>query len=336
MRIISSALAPLTLAVVCSCSPRADTAGFDVVRVSDRGYLTSVPIYLADEKGFFAKEHIKLVYEQPPANSTQMLPLLERGELDVMPTTPAAAFYAAVVQGGKSRIVADRGHIAPTGCDYDGFMVRRGLFKTDSPTTNQLRGIRFSVGTSNMPAYLTEKYLSSRGLRVEDMKTQVLNETIEAQALESGALDGIHASEPHLSQLVAEGHRLIGPSRLYAPGAQYGVLIFGPNLTVKRRDIGLRFMKAYLLGIREVNRGLIPENIAILVKRTSLDSRAAKSICLPAMNADGAVNLESMLDFQDWVVRRKKLERTTGIDGAVDMSFARQAAKELGIEPSTR
>jgi NitT/TauT family transport system substrate-binding protein len=332
----SSVLLPLALATSLSCSPRPDDAGFDVVRVSDRGYLTSIPIYLADAKGLFAQQHLKLVYEQPPANSTQMLPLLERGELDVMPTTPAAAFYAAVVRGGKSRIVADRGHIAPTGCDYDGYLVRRGLFKTDSPTQNQLRGIRFSVGTSNMPAYLTEKYLSSRGLRLEEMKTQTMNETIEAQALESGALDGIHASEPHLSQLVAEGHRLIGPSRIYAPGAQFGVLIYGPNLTVKRRDIGLRFMKAYLLGIREVNRGLTPENIAILVKRTSLDPVAAKLVCLPAMNPDGAVNLESLLDFQNWVVRRKKLTRTTGLDAAVDMSFAQQAAKELGIQPSKR
>ena len=193
------------MAVACNCrrssrrAPSPIPRSFDVVRIADRGFLTNAPIYIAEEEGYFADERIRLKYTEPPRSSAQMIPLLERGDLDVMAPAVTAAFFAAVAQGSKSRIVADRGHVAPTGCDYDGVMVRRGLFNGEprrrrtcaasgSPSVRRAR--RHSC-VEQVPEF-------ARAMSTADVEMVSLGETVEAQALEAGSIDGLHVAEPYL------------------------------------------------------------------------------------------------------------------------------------------
>jgi NitT/TauT family transport system substrate-binding protein len=319
----------IVAAMLCGCS-KAATRQLDVVKIADRGFLTNAPIYIAEADGFFADAGIKLEYTEPPRSSSQMIPLLERGSFDVMASQLTAAFFAAVVQGGKSRIVADRGHVAATGCDYDGVMVRRGLFDKVAPTAATLRGKRFSLSAAGSASYITDKYLESLGLTTKDLDMVRLGESLEAQALDAGSIDGLHVAEPHLSQLVSEGHKLIGPARLYAPGMHHAVLIFGPSLTVNRRELGERFMEAYLRGVKEFHKGLTPRNLDIIAKRTRLSPEVLRKICLPTISADGELNYSSLLDFQKWAQKNGYLE-TVLPESGTDMAFARQAARKLGI-----
>lgn len=329
-RALLTAIAAL---IVCGCSapkPRQ----LDVVKMADRGFLTNTPVYIAEEEGYFTDAGIKLEYTEPPRSSAQMIPLLERGSFDVMASQLTSAFFAAVAQGGKSRIVADRGHVSASGCDYDGVMVRRGLFDTLAPTAATLRGKRFSLSAAGSAAYITDKYLESLGLRTKDMDMVRLGESVEAQALDAGSIDGLHVAEPHLSKLVSEGHKLIGPARLYAPGMHYAVLIFGPSLTVDKRDVGERFMQAYLRGVKKFHEGLTASNVDIIARRTKLAPEVVRTICLPTISADGELNYESLLDFQKWAQRNGYLSTVLGAHGGTDMTFARQAARKLGIASS--
>jgi NitT/TauT family transport system substrate-binding protein len=335
MRLRLATAAILSL-VTASCARKPGPTRQDIVKIADRGFLTNAPLYIADEEGYFADEGIKLQFGEPPRSSSQIIPLLERGDLDVMASALSAGFYAAVAQGARSRIVADRGHVADSGCDYDGVMARRGLFKGGSPTAKDLRGKRFSLGPAGSAAYIVDKYLKSLGLTISDISMVRLGGSLEAQALEAGSIDGLHVAEPYLSRLLAEGHRLIGPARLYAPGAHYAVLVFGPSLTITHRDVGERFMKAYLRGVRKFREGLTPRNLDIIVRRTGVTAGALRKVCLPTINADGELNSGSLLDFQKWLVRNGHLSRVLGAESGTDMAFARRAAKELGIAPAPR
>jgi NitT/TauT family transport system substrate-binding protein len=259
-----------------------------------------------------------------------MIPLLERGSFDVMASQLTSAFFAAVAQGGKSRIVADRGHVAASGCDYDGVMARRGLFDNGAPTAATLKGKRFSLGAAGSAAYVTDKYLESIGLSTKDLDMERLGESLEDQALEAGSIDGLHVAEPHLSKLVSEGHKLIGPARIYAPGMHYAVLIFGPSLAITRRDVGERFMEAYLRGVKDFHAGLTPRNVDIITRRTKMAPDLIRRICLPTISADGELNSASLLDFQKWSQKNGYL-KTVVAGNATDMSFARQAARKLAI-----
>jgi NitT/TauT family transport system substrate-binding protein len=332
MRLRCAAAAIVALAIF-GCDPRPNPK-LDPVKIADRGFLTNAPIYIAEEEGYFADERIKLVFTEPPRSSSQMIPLLERGDIDVMASSLTAGFFSAVAQGGRSRIVADRGHVSDSGCDYDGVIARRGLFEGGAPNAKDMRGKRFSVGPAGMGAYIIDKYLEAMGLTVADLTLVRLGERVEAQALDQGSIDGMHVAEPHLSMLVARGNRLIGPARVYAPGLHYAVLVFGPSLTVTHRDVGERFMRAYLRGVKKFQEGLTPRNLDIISRRTGFNVDTLRKICPPTINADGALNGASLLDFQKWLVKNGFLSRELGPEGGTDMTFARQAAKELGIAPA--
>jgi len=334
MRRKSVAVAVIAAAVM-SCS-KPDPAKFDVVKIADRGFITNAPIYIADEEGYFADERIRLEYSEPPRASGQIIPLLERGDIDVLAPTLSAAFFAAVLKGAKSKIVADRGHVSPTGCDYLGIMVRRGLLNGVPPTAKDLRGKRFSLGGASSTAYVATKYLNSLGLSTADIDMVRLGETVEPQALRAGSIDGLHVAEPFLTQLQAEGNELIGPARRYVPGMQFAVVIYGPTLTVRNRELGQRFMKAYLRGVQTFRKGLTPRNVDIIARRSHLPAESLRKICLPAVNPDGALDYPSMLDFQKWLVANGNLDRVLGAEAGTDMTFARNAAKELGIPPTQR
>ena len=313
-----------------------DPSTFAVVRIADRGFLTTAPIYIAEEEGYFADERIKLEFSEPPRSSAQIIPLLERGDIDLLASGLSAAFYSAVLQGSRSRMVADRGHASPAGCDYDGLIVRRGLFKGTVPTAKDLQGKRFSGSGASSAGYIVDKYLRSLGLTNADIDLVRLGETVETQALRAGSIDGMHVAEPNLSSLVAEGHKLIAPARVYAPQTHYAIVVFGPSLTVTRRDVGQRFMKAYLRGVRQFNEGLTDRNVEIMARRTHVAADKLRKVCLPTINPDGAINFPSMLDFQEWLVAGGNLTRVLGPEAGTDMSFARNAAKELGIPPTPR
>lgn len=328
-----AALAGLAL---IGCARDLDTAGLDVVRIADRGFLSNAPIHIADAGGFFADEGIRLEFTDTPNSSTQVIPLLERGEIDVTMPSVNAGFYAAVAQGGRSRIVADRGHIATSGCDYSGVVARRGLFSGNSAVAADLRGKRFSVAPAGMTEFVVEKYLWSLGLTTSDLRTVRLRENVEEQAIEAGAIDALYVVEPYLSRLLAAGHRLIGPSRTYAAGAQFAVIVFGPSLTVDNRALGQRFMKAYLRGVREYRKGATPQNVEIMSRRSGFDPKVLRTICLPTIEANGELNMPGLLEFQTWAVKNGHLSRVLGASAGTDLSFARRAARDLGIAPSRR
>lgn len=322
------------IAVVACTKP--DATEFTVVRIADRGFLTNGPIYIADEEGYFADERIKLQYSEPPRASSQIIPLLERGDIDVLAPSLSAAFYAAVGQGARSRIVADRGHVAPTGCDYDGFLVRPDVFKGNMPTAADLKGGRFSVSPAGSAAYIVDKYLQSVGLTTADIDRVRLSEKVEVQALAAGSIEGMHVTEPYTSKLVNEGYRLVGPARVFAPRLHYAIVVFGPTLTEKHRDVGHRFMKAYLRGVRKFGEGLTPRNMEIMARRTNVPVDQLRKICMPTINPDGALDFQSLLEFQKWLVAGGNLSRVLGPEAGTDTTFARAAARELGITPTSK
>ena len=129
---------------------------------------------------------------------------------------------------------------------------------------------------------------------------------------------------------------MIASASKHVPGMQFGVLVYGPTMMVTRRDVGMRFMKAYLRGVQTLRTGLTPRNIDIIARRSHFPAEGIRKICLPVVNPDGAVDYPSILDFQKWLVAGGNLSEVVRPEALVDMTFARTAAKELGIPPTAR
>jgi NitT/TauT family transport system substrate-binding protein len=318
--------------IAAGCSQRAEKgSALQVVQISGRSAIANAPLFIADEEGFFAREGIKLEFVTLSINLTQNIPALEREKVDAIAAQLNIGFFNAIAKGARSRMVADRGHVDPRSCDFTGIIGRGSLFKSDDPPATQLRGRRFAANMEGASGYLLARYLSSKGMTNADVSFVTLPDNVQLQALQQGSIDAVFATEPRLSPSL-RGNHLIAPGNKYTPGLQYSFIVFGPSLLVTHRDLGQRFINAYLRGVRQYNQGKTPRNLDIISRRVQLNPDLARSLCWAPIRNDGSLDTSSLLEFQKWGVAQGYQIRTLSDSEMSDPTFARKAATELDNE----
>jgi len=330
---------PLVLVLVAAgCRNSADKADrLQVVRVSARVAIANAPLLIADEEGFFAKEGIRLEYITMSTTLTQSMPALEQEKIDALAGQLNIGFFNAMAKGGRSRIVADRGHIDPNGsCDFVGLVGRGSQFSSQDPDAKELKGRRFGLNPAGASGYLAARFLSSKGLKMSDVEFVNLPDNVTIQALEDGSVDAMFATEPRLTPALRRGHVLIASSNKYIPGLQYGIIVFGPSLLVTNRDLGQRFINAYLKGVRQFNQGKTPRNLEIIARRGIVTADTARTLCFAPIRNNGSLDIPSMLGFQKWGVEQGHQLRILSESELSDMEFVRKAAVALDHSASAR
>ena len=107
----------------------------------------------------------------------------------------------------------------------------------------------------------------------------------------------------------AMGHvKILAPVTEVLPNSQFAVILYGPNLLGENRVVGERFMAAYLRAARQYTEGKTDRNVEIVQEFTGLDEELVRTMCWPSLQDDGSVNLESIVDFQEWAVDEGLLE----------------------------
>lgn len=319
----------LLTGIAAGCSKRTEEgSALQVVRISGWAAISNAPLFIADEEGFFAREGIRLEFVTLSIVVTQNIPALEQEKVDALAAQLNVGFFNAIAKGARSRIVADRGHVDPSSCDFMGIVGRGSLFRSDDLPARQLRGRRFAANIVAASGYLVDRYLSSKGMTMADVSFVTLPDNVQLQALQRGSIDAVFATEPRLTPSL-RGNRLIAPGNKYTPGLQYGILVFGPSLLVTHRDLGQRFINAYLRGVRQYNQGKTPRNLDIVSRRVKLNADTVRSLCWAPIQNDGSLDTPSLLDFQKWGVQQGYQIRTLSDSEFIDSEFARKATDEL-------
>ena len=320
----SALLVVAAIAVLGSACEKPAADELDLVRIAARKHLGGAAIFIADEEGFFADEGIRLEFAEAPMRSLQAIPLLEQGKLDVLSGSVSAGLFSAAGEGAKLRMVGDRGHVGGT-CDFNGVVGSSRSFSSNEPSGSEVAGKVFSINYAVTAEFVIEKFLESRGLSQPSVRSASLSETMEPQALGSGAIDATHATEPYISRLKKEGHRVLGSAREYAAGAQFGVIVFGPTLTVENRALGQRFMNAYVRGVRQHALGATPRNVEIIASRMGFDQEFLRSACFANMRPDAGLDTAWMMEFQRWSVKKGYGRSVIPAERAIDLTFSRKA-----------
>jgi NitT/TauT family transport system substrate-binding protein len=318
----------LLLCFAAACDKPAGNQ-LEVVRAVVKNHPSAAPIFIADEEGFFAEEGIRIEFVEAPTRSLQAIPLLEQGSVDVLSASVSSGLFGAAVAGAKLRMVADRGHVGNDTCDFNGVMGASKAFDSDTPSTNDIRGKTFSINYAVTAEFVTDRFLASKGLTAKDVRAVSLNEVMELQAFNSGAIHATHATEPYIAHFKREGHRVIGRASDFAPGAVFGVIVYGPTLTQRNRALGQRFMNAYLRGVRQHAAGPTDRNIEIISSRMRFDPELVRQSCFPAIARDGQIDRRWMMEFQQWSLEKGHTTRIVSLDSAIDDSFARAASAKL-------
>ncbi len=325
----SAVMLALLTGIAAGYSQRTEKASaLQVVQISGRTAIANAPLFIADEEGFFAREGIKLEFVTLSSDLTQNIPALEQEKVDAIAAQLNVGFFNAVSKGARSRIVVDRGHVDPRSCNFTGIIGRGSLFGSDNPPAAQLRGRRFAANMVGASGYLLARYLSSKGMTNADVRFVTLPDNVQLQALQRGSIDAVFATEPRLTPSL-RGNHLLAPGNKYTPGLQYSFIVFGPSLLVTHRDLGQRFINAYLRGVRQYNQGKTPRNLDIISRRVQLNADTLRSLCWAPIRNDGSLDTASLLEFQKWGVEQGYQLRTLTESEVTVSDFARKAAATL-------
>jgi ABC-type nitrate/sulfonate/bicarbonate transport system substrate-binding protein len=329
---LTSRILLLSLAGVAACSPEPQQKQPDVVRVARSTLLTNAPLAIGDEEGDFAREGIRLEFIEVPSVTTQALPPLQSGEVDVLSSVISIGLLNGVGGGATFKIVADRGYIDPAACEPWGIVGRKSLFGNKALDADLLRGTRVSTNAVGQSGYLMSRFLGKYGLTLKDVEVVRLPPNVEPQAMENGTVDIVTRGDPHMHNLLAQGHRLLAGATTIAPGTHLAVLVYGPSLLTKNRELGERFMRGYLRAARRYNKGATPRNVSIVSRRLGLDSASLWNMCWPTTRPDGAVSANALAEYQEWAMKSGELASIIDASLMIDSTFAAKAAADLAAE----
>jgi NitT/TauT family transport system substrate-binding protein len=294
-------------------------------------FLSFAPFAIARDEGYFRAQGLD-VDLVPLVSSAEATPSLIRGDLDVAAGVLKVADFNASARGASLRFVADKDHFDPGGCVAAAFVARPGFLDGkggDGP--ERLRGARVATTPLHFMEYALETLLGRKGLALADLKVARLPGNMVDEAFGAGSLDLGQVSEPDLTRVLRSGKAVLWKGvRDVLPGAQHAVVAYGPRLLGRDRDVGRRFMVAYLRGVRQYNLGKTERNLDIVASETGVDRELLRATCWPSIRGDGKIDVASVLDFQQWAVRRKVLDGVVPAERFWDPSFVDEAGRILG------
>jgi len=314
-------------------------ASLTPVRANVLPFLSFAPFFIAEEEGFFAEEGIRL--EMVPFRSgPDALPALINGQIDVLGGGASAGTFNAVAQGLPIALVADKGHLEP-GDHVSAVLIRPELPRTtEIEDPSNLKGRRISlIFPGSLMHFAVHLLLHASDLTFDDVTTVRLGWSAVRDALHSGAVDVVLTVEPLVTQLTAGGHADVlhyygEHYQYFAPTAQIAVMMYGPRLLIQNRDLGRRFMRAYLRGVRGYRQGKTQHNLDILERHTGLSKDILRACDWYRIHPDGTLDQESLAAFQAWLHQENLVPEPVDIIDLVDTEFTNWAVRSLAADQS--
>jgi NitT/TauT family transport system substrate-binding protein len=256
---------------------------------------------------------------------------LIQGTIDVMSGAIWPSHLNAIGRGARIKFVASKSYIADSSCICSAIVARRDLIEAGLLTgPEQLSGLRVSLSPSSCRGFFMEKLLGRVGMTMEDVETVDLHFAVESEALRKGTIDIAIMSEPWLTRMKESGDAVIWkPLREVVPRFQWGFILYGPTLLDENPDAGVRFMVAYLKGVRQYWQGKTERNVEILVEHTKLDRDLLKKACWPAISIDGQIDFDEVTTYQKWADEEGLLNRTVSEEEFWDRRFVEYARQIL-------
>lgn len=308
------------------------------VVIAEDGAASGAGFYIADSKGYFADYNIDVEFATF-ANSDEMLPALAAGEIDVAGGISTASFFNSIAQGIDVKMIADKGHNVE-GHSYFTFVIdkdQEGTIK-DYP---DMKGKRIAVSSENgVDDYIFQQMLDHAGLTRDDVEFVLMSDFANMLAgMENNTIDAALQIEPLITSGAAEGiHVKFKDATDYAPKAQIAMVLGSPEFVTEKRDVALRFMLAYLKGLRDYNDAFVKETgdmdgiIDIMTEYTALkDAERWKAVNVTGLNPNGEMFVEDIQAQYDWYNGNGAIVGDVDLTEAIDTSLAEEAVEILGV-----
>lgn len=326
----------LLLTTACSGSPDAPEPGqMDEVTVNSLEILSLAPMMVADAKGFFADNNIKVTFSN--ADIYSRLAVQSQGQLDVNIPGVGGAFFNAVNQGLNLKAVADRQQYR---CASDNLLVARtDAYNKGLTGVKDLAGKKVAIlAAGSTTEYWLDRALENVGLTKGDVGEIVtLGYPDTVSALKSGSIDAGFLVEPLAYQLIKDGDakRIIAMNEV-APDQQQGLLTMSDKFINDRPEVAARWMAGWLQGVRyyqdPANRADV---VSIIAERTKVPSETVDGLYgtdqWPYTDPNGTVDTATVMS-QDgqWLLDNKIITELPDVSKWYEDSVIKAAQKIVG------
>jgi NitT/TauT family transport system substrate-binding protein len=319
------------LVLIISTSTYAKT-----IKVGSSPVLSSAGIYLAKERGYFKEQGLEVEISDFGNSGAPMTMLLSKGELDVGAGNITAGLFNAIASGEQFKIVADKGSIDKNK-DYLSLIVRNDLIKSGRyKTLKDLKG--FKMGLTSLDGVsqeiLTEKFLLSAGLKLEDVTFVKLSYADMNLALKSRTIDATIQIEPFLTKAQVEdiATKVAGGSSVYSK-QQSGVLLYSPKFIKESPEEAKKFMVAYAKAVNDYNNAFVKnegrqEVINDLKKSFKYDDKTWDAMAIVGLNDFGQLNTKELVDDIKWY-EAKYVKKKLNASEIIDERFTSYAKEKL-------
>jgi NitT/TauT family transport system substrate-binding protein len=301
------------------------------------GQTADAGIFIAQDRGYFREQGIETdttVFQ----SAQQMVAPLAVGQLDVGGGATSAALINSVGRDVPIRIVADKGSLPP-GFGFQGIVVRPSLVSSGAfQGCSSFKGYKVAItarGTAQEPSI--DRALSDCGLSIADVELVTMGLPDMPAALANASIDVAVCVEPLLTSGVAQGiFSVYKRMDEISPDQQAAAILYGPELLGPQREVGQRFMIAYVKALRDhwnaFTRGTNKaEIVEILTRNTAVKDPALYERMPPTgLNPDGYVNMRSFADDVEWWTTHGYIPKPVRPEDLVDNSFVDYAIDHLG------
>jgi NitT/TauT family transport system substrate-binding protein len=252
----------------------ASSGGLQTVNVGQVALALFSPMYVADAKGYFKDEGIKLNL-QTVSSGQDAVPLASSGKLDVVVAGFSAGMFNAIQQGLDVKVV---GSMAVAAGDPDASSTHLiGSTKNHITSVGQLKGKQIGAagGTGGAGAYLTAIALKEAGLTLKDVKIVNLANPDMPTALKNGSIDAALLAAPFSLNTIKDG---TGTSLAIPPkGTSDTGVLYGGKFV--KSPLAQKFFDALARGAKDLQNGAAddPENLKIISKATGQTVEALKA-----------------------------------------------------------
>lgn len=308
------------------------------VIIAEDGSASGAGFYIAQARGYFKQYNINVKFAKF-ANSDDMLPALAAGRIDIAGGISSASFFNSIAQGIDVKMIADKGHNLP-GQSYFSLVIRKDL-QGKIKSYKDFKGLKVAVSTKNaIDDYIFQQMLNHAGLTRKQVHFVLMPDFGNMLAsLSNGTVDAALEIEPLITKGTAEGISVrFGDTTDYAPKAQIAMVLASPQF-VQNKKVALRFMVAYLKGVRAYNDAFLKgkdENqvIQTMMKHTALNSPSIwKKVGVTGLNPNGKMFVSNIKDQYDFYKKQGAIKGNIDFNKAIDTSIAKQAVKILGKYP---
>lgn len=333
----SLALATVTLGAAMPTStltpgltPTASAQTPLTVRMAVLPIFISAPLFIAQEKGYFAEAGID--FQMTTLwQASEIIAAFAAGELDGSAGGFGPAQMNAVAQGALDvRLVAPLHSEKPPVATP--LVVRKALYDAGTVTSvAELKGRRVAINSRGSAVeYWMYAALATGGLTPADVDLVVMSFQDASVALANGTIDGALIGEPDVTRAELAG-TIVRLTEDFIDDIQVTAVYFKTSFIEQNRPAVEQFLSAYLRGARDLEGAGYrdPVNIAILEKATKVEASTIAIARVPFHDPDGRVHIEDFQKLHDFFVEQGVVRRPIDMASIVDLTVADGARRIL-------